>query len=172
MPTPNCRLFFIYGTLLPGQCRARFIAALSARSLGAATTFGWLLHLGDYPGLVTQGWWECRGMSPPPAAEISPLVHGQLIEVPDLARASAILDDEEGCLAADLGLDAQGQPVPGDIAFGHGLYVRQLVPVSLSNGTDLWAWTYVYNQPVSDSRCIPSGDWLNVDLAPPRETRE
>lgn len=172
MPPPNCRSFFVYGTLLPGQCRARLLAALSARSVGAATTCGWLLHLGDYPGLVTEGWWEWRGMSPPRAAGISPRVYGQLIEVPDLAGAVAILDDEEGCLAADLGLDAEGLPLRGDIAFGHGLYVRRLVPVSLSTGADLWAWTYVYNQLVCDPRCIPSGDWLNLAHVPPRENRE
>lgn len=172
MPHPTCRLFFLYGTLLPGQCRARFVAALSARSLGSATTPGWLLNLGDYPGLVTDEWWERLGISPPRAADRSTVVLGQIIEVPDLARAVAILDDEEGCLAADLGLDAQGLPLRRDIAFGHGLYVRRLVPVVLPTGGNLWAWTYVYNQPVCDPRCIASGDWLSLALAPPRENHE
>lgn len=171
MPHASCRLFFLYGTLLPGQCRAGFVDVLSARSLGSATTPGWLLHLGTYPGLVTEEWWERLGMSPPQIADRSTVVYGQIIEVPDLARAVDLLDAEEDCLAADLGLDAQGLPLRREIAIGHGLYVRRLVPVLLSTGANLWAWTYVYNQPVCDPCYIPSGDWLSLALAPPRDSR-
>lgn len=163
MSNRPCRLFFLYGTLLPGQYRAGFIERLAARSLGPATTPGWLLHLGEYPGLVTANWWHWQGLTPPPGADVSPWVHGQVVEVPDLARAAALLDDEEGCLAADLGLDEHDQPVRSEIPFGHGLYVRRLVPVSLSTGANFWVWTYVYNQSVPRPQCIASGDWLSPD---------
>jgi gamma-glutamylcyclotransferase (GGCT)/AIG2-like uncharacterized protein YtfP len=145
---------------------------LSARSLGSATTPGWLLHLGDYPGLVTESWWQWQQMPPPDSLAVSPRVHGQLIEVPDLARAVAVLDDEEGCLAADIGLDSLDRPLRRDVAFGHGLYVRRLVPMLLSTGANSWAWTYVYNQPVPHPHCIPSGDWLSLAGPAPRESRE
>lgn len=160
-----CGFFFLYGTLLPGQCRAPFIERLEARPLGTATAPGWLLHLGAYPGLVTLDWWQWQDLTPPETTAASPIVHGQVVEVPDFPRAALILDEEEGCLAADLGLDTHNQPLRCQVAFGHGLYVRRLVPVSLSTGADFWAWTYVYNQRVSRPQCIASGDWLSQDPA-------
>jgi gamma-glutamylcyclotransferase (GGCT)/AIG2-like uncharacterized protein YtfP len=39
------------------------------------------------------------------------------------------------------------------------LYVRDVRPVSMSDGSLTFAWLYVYNRPVAGLGVIPGGDW-------------
>lgn len=155
----DCHQFFIYGTLLPGQCRWYLLERLNAKLLAAGTTGGWLLHLGEYPGLVTESWFEQTG-SPLPDASVARHVTGQVVQVPDLKLVCRVLDAEEGCLRSDRGLDNQGQPLRSSVRLGEGLYVRRLQQIILSDGDETWAWTYHFNHAVDSPVWIASGDWL------------
>lgn len=155
----ECNQFFIYGTLLPGQCRWYLLERLNARPIAAGTTGGWLLHLGEYPGLVSEAWFEQTGRSLPDAS-VARIVSGQVIQVPDVQLACRILDAEEDCQRADRGFDDQGQPLRSSARLGEGLYVRRLQRIILTGGDETWAWTYHFNQAVDSPVWIASGNWL------------
>ncbi|MBL8891361.1 MAG: gamma-glutamylcyclotransferase [Planctomycetaceae bacterium] len=155
----DCLQFFIYGTLLPGQCRWYLLERLNAKRIAAGTTKGWLLHLGGYPGLVDDDWFEQTRTSPP-GTDVAGHVLGQVVQVPNLKQACLILDAEEDCLRADQGFDHQGRPLRCIAPLGDGLYVRRLRRIILSDGAETWAWSYHFNQGVDSPVWIASGNWL------------
>jgi gamma-glutamylcyclotransferase (GGCT)/AIG2-like uncharacterized protein YtfP len=157
MSADACSHFFIYGTLQPAQSRWYLLEQANACVLGPASTAGWLLDLGEYPGLVSAEWFE---MSLHPRPNFPDTVWGQLVHVPDPEAACLALDAEEACLQADLGFDSTGQPLRSRFEFGIGLYVRRLQRIILANGTTMWAWTYLYNQAVKSPKWIATGNWL------------
>lgn len=158
-PIFHCEHFFIYGTLLPGQCRWYLLENANARIVGSATTTGWLLDLGDYPGLVSEEWFAQTGHSKP-AGPTKSIVLGQVVSVPDWEAACRTLDEEEDCLCSDPGLDPDGQPIRVSAELGVGLYVRRLQRIILADGHAAWAWTYLYNQTRKSPIWIDTGNWL------------
>ena len=92
---------FIYGTLLPGLCRHD--AMQGAQRLGAATTFGQLFDLGEYPALI-------------PGAQ---RVHGELYQVDagQLARVDEVEEFIPTDEAASLYLRRRVKVTLDDVAF-------------------------------------------------------
>ena len=124
---------FVYGTLMRGfdHPMAKLLSA-NADFLGAAQCRGRLYLIKHYPGLVTAGG---------PAG----IVHGELFRL----RAPAILLREFDMYEACGG----GFAPPTE-------YVRELLPVTLADGSASEAWTYVYNWPVAELPLIASGKFL------------
>ncbi|MDF0522464.1 gamma-glutamylcyclotransferase [Bradyrhizobium yuanmingense] len=125
---------FVYGTLMRGfdHPMARLLAG-HAEFISEATCRGRLVLVEHYPGLL---------LSEAP----TDIVHGELfhLRVPDeLLRE---LDMYEAC--------GEGFPEPTE-------YLRQMIGVTLPDGTTGKAWTYVYNWPVTDRPRIESGRFLD-----------
>jgi len=122
---------FIYGTLHPDRA-PREIAHVVRKlkhlgpATGKATIRGRLLDLGEYPGLLLED-----DAKPPPDATACGNVPGDLFEVPDLATLAA--------------LDAYEDFHPEDPAAS--LFLRVEATATLSDGSPLRCWVYVYNQP-------------------------
>jgi gamma-glutamylcyclotransferase (GGCT)/AIG2-like uncharacterized protein YtfP len=124
---------FVYGTLMRGfdHPMARLLSG-NADFLSEARCQGRLYRVEHYPALV---------LSDDPADT----VHGELfrLRVPDeLLRE---FDMYEAC--------GEGFPQPTE-------YVRQMLPLTLADGTSTDAWTYVYNWPVARLPRIASGRFL------------
>jgi gamma-glutamylcyclotransferase (GGCT)/AIG2-like uncharacterized protein YtfP len=126
-------LLFVYGTLMRGYSHpmARLLSA-NADFLGEASCHGRLYKVKHYPGLVMSD-------------DASDIVFGELYRlraVDDLLRA---FDMYEAC--------GEGFAEPTQ-------YVRQMLPVTLADGTKRDAWTYIYNWPVAELAWIESGRFL------------
>jgi gamma-glutamylcyclotransferase (GGCT)/AIG2-like uncharacterized protein YtfP len=123
---------FVYGTLMQGQSRGGLILAATPLRIVPARTPGRLADLGAYPGLI-------------PARRSGQWVFGEFAEFPALESLLAQLDFVE-------------EYSPGEEE-ARSLYLRRSVPVVLEDGTESWAWSYVYNRPYDPRRIIRSGDW-------------
>jgi gamma-glutamylcyclotransferase (GGCT)/AIG2-like uncharacterized protein YtfP len=126
-------LLFVYGTLMRGYSHpmARLLSS-NADFLGPASCRGRLYKVKHYPGLVLTD-------------DESERVFGELYRlraVDDLLRA---FDMYEAC--------GEGFPEPTQ-------YMRQTLPVTLADGTESEAWTYIYNWPVEALARIESGRFL------------
>ncbi|MEY9357882.1 gamma-glutamylcyclotransferase (GGCT)/AIG2-like uncharacterized protein YtfP [Bradyrhizobium yuanmingense] len=124
---------FVYGTLMRAfdHPMARLLAG-HAEFISEATCRGRLVLVKHYPGLLL-------------SETASDIVHGELfhLRVPDeLLRE---LDMYEAC--------GEGFPEPTE-------YLRQMIEVTLPDGTTGKAWTYVYNWPVTNLPIIESGRFL------------
>ena len=129
----TCDLLFVYGTLMRGyeHPMARLLSA-NADFLGEASCRGRLYKVKHYPGLVLSD-------------QADDIVFGELYRlraVDDLLRE---FDMYEAC--------GEGFPEPTQ-------YVRQTLPVTLADGAESEAWTYVYNWPVAALSRIASGRFL------------
>lgn len=122
---------FVYGTLMRGERLGRLIEAAGPRLLVPARTPGRLLDLGDYPGMV-------------PARRSGQWVRGEYGEFESLDSLLPQLDFTE-----EYRLDAEPQ----------SLYLRRSAPVTLEDGSERWAWVYIYNRPYDPRSIIRSGDW-------------
>jgi gamma-glutamylcyclotransferase (GGCT)/AIG2-like uncharacterized protein YtfP len=126
-------LLFVYGTLMRGfdHPMAKLLAA-NADFLGEAQCRGRLYLVKHYPGLVTSD----------AAADV---VHGELFRL----RAPEVMlrefDMYEAC--------GEGFAPPTE-------YVREMLPVTLVDGSASEAWTYIYNWPVTKLPLIESGRFL------------
>ena len=124
---------FVYGTLMRGFDHP--MAALLSRSadfLGEAQCRGQLYLVRHYPGLL-------------PSHEPDDLVFGELYR---LGQPEALLrefDMYEAC--------GEGFAPPTE-------YVRQMLSVTLTDGSASDAWTYVYNWKVDGLPRIASGKFL------------
>ena len=126
-------LLFVYGTLMRSYAHpmARLLSA-NADFLGQASCRGRLYRVKHYPGLVLSD-------------DAGERVFGELYRlraVEDLLRE---FDMYEAC--------GEGFPEPTQ-------YVRQTLPVTLADGTESEAWTYIYNWPIADLARIESGRFL------------
>ena len=126
-------LLFVYGTLMRGYSHpmARLLSA-NADFLGEASCRGRLYKVKHYPGLVL-------------SKEADDVVFGELYRlraVDDLLRE---FDMYEAC--------GEGFAEPTQ-------YVRQMLPVTLADGSNSEAWTYIYNWPVAAFSRIESGRFL------------
>ena len=118
---------FVYGTLMRGYDNP------AAKLLSDRATFCGEARCQGRLYLVT--WYPALVLSD----DASDVVSGELfcLHIPEASLA--ILDDYEGC--------ALPQP----------RYLRQLLPVTRSDGSITEAWTYVYNRPVATLKRIASG---------------
>jgi gamma-glutamylcyclotransferase (GGCT)/AIG2-like uncharacterized protein YtfP len=126
-------LLFVYGTLMRGyeHPMARLLSA-NAEFLGEASCRGKLYKVKHYPGLVLSN-------------DAGDIVFGELYRlraVDDLLRE---FDMYEAC--------GEGFPEPTQ-------YVRQMLPVTLADGSKRDVWTYIYNWPVTGLSRIESGRFL------------
>jgi gamma-glutamylcyclotransferase (GGCT)/AIG2-like uncharacterized protein YtfP len=124
---------FVYGTLMRGfdHPMARLLAA-NADFLGPAQCRGRLYLVRHYPGLVLSG-------------DSADIVHGELFALREVDAMLREFDMYEAC--------GEGFQAPTE-------YVRQLLPVTLADGTAGEAWTYIYNWPVTELPRIASGRFL------------
>jgi gamma-glutamylcyclotransferase (GGCT)/AIG2-like uncharacterized protein YtfP len=124
---------FVYGTLMSGfdHPMSKLLAA-GADLLGEATCQGRLYMVAHYPGLLHSD-------------DAGDIVHGELYRLRDVAKLMAALDDYESV--------GPGYDEPT-------LYLREMVPVTLADGSVLGAWTYIYNRPVDEAKRIKSGKFL------------
>jgi gamma-glutamylcyclotransferase (GGCT)/AIG2-like uncharacterized protein YtfP len=123
---------FVYGTLMRGfdHPMAKLLSR-SAEFIGEARCQGRLYMVKHYPGLVLSD-------------EPGDVVFGELVRLQTPEASLVTLDDYEGC--------GPGVASPQ--------YLRQLLPVTLDDGTINEAWTYVYNRPVDKLTRIASGRFL------------
>jgi gamma-glutamylcyclotransferase (GGCT)/AIG2-like uncharacterized protein YtfP len=126
-------LLFVYGTLMRGfdHPMAQLLSR-SAEFLGEARCRGRLYLVKHYPGLV---------LSDDPTETVS----GELYR---LRRPDELLrefDMYEAC--------GEGFAAPTE-------YVRQMLPVTMDDGTVSEAWTYIYNWPVAHLPRIAPGRFL------------
>jgi gamma-glutamylcyclotransferase (GGCT)/AIG2-like uncharacterized protein YtfP len=124
-------LAFFYGTLMTGFDRRRRIGIDPKMRFRAR---GWvqaaLFDLGIYPAAVRDN--DRR-------------VWGEVFELIDAQNVLQALDEIEGF-----------RPEEPDSS----LYLRELVPVHLPDGTTERAWIYFYNAPLGRAPRIESGDYL------------
>ena len=124
---------FVYGTLMRGfnHPMARLLSA-NADFLGEASCRGRLYRVKHYPGLV---------LSDDP----SDIVFGELYRLRARDDLLAEFDMYEAC--------GEGFKPPTE-------YVRDVLQVTLADGSASEAWTYVYNWPVAKLPRIASGRFL------------
>lgn len=124
---------FVYGTLMRGfdHPMAKLLSA-HADFLGAASCRGRLFRVKHYPGLVT---------SDDPAD----IVFGELFRLRERDALLREFDMYEAC--------GEGFASPTE-------YVREMLVVTLGDGTAAEAWTYLYNWPVAKLPRIDSGRFL------------
>jgi gamma-glutamylcyclotransferase (GGCT)/AIG2-like uncharacterized protein YtfP len=130
-PCPDT--FFVYGTLMGGESRHRYMKRFGVLETKEATTPGRLLHLGSYPGLVQPGHPDCR-------------VRGEFVRLREPLAALEVLDKVEGF---------EGFGRPGS------LYERIWVQVAFAQPHQGfgWAWSYRYAGDCDRFPDIPSGNW-------------
>jgi gamma-glutamylcyclotransferase (GGCT)/AIG2-like uncharacterized protein YtfP len=124
---------FVYGTLMRGfdHPMARMLSA-HADFLGEARCRGRLYLVKHYPGLVL-------------SADSADIVHGELYRLRARDEMLHEFDMYEAC--------GEGFPQPTE-------YLRQMLSVTLDDGSATEAWTYVYNWPVTKLPRIESGKFL------------
>ncbi|MCA6122472.1 gamma-glutamylcyclotransferase [Bradyrhizobium sp. WSM 1704] len=126
-------LLFVYGTLMRGfdHPMAKLLSA-NADFLGAAQCRGRLYLVKHYPGLVTSD-------------DPDDIVHGELFRLRARDAMLGEFDMYEAC--------GEGFPPPTE-------YIREMLSVTLADGSTGEAWTYLYNWPVSGLPRIASGKFL------------
>lgn len=124
---------FVYGTLMRGESRFVALEQLGFLSIKRAQTFGRLLDLGSFPGLVHL---QSR----------SDTVKGELVRLRDPGAAVAVLDAIE---------EFRGFGRAGS------LYRRTLCEAVTRDGRSYTAWTYCLAAAADDARTIRGGDWRN-----------
>ncbi len=124
-------LVFFYGTLMTGFARRRGIGIdESLEFVGRGTIRAELYDLGIYPAAI-----------PAPDGR----VWGEVFAMKDPDRVLSALDGIEGYR-------------PDDI--DSSLYIREVVPVTLTDGRAEQTWVYFYNAPLGRAEKIASGDYL------------
>lgn len=122
---------FVYGTLMRGEIRHKFIREADPACIILAETRGRLIDFGEYPGLVSVTDGENR-------------VQGEFCRFHSVEQLLEPLDKVE---------DFRGYGKPGS------LYRRVLRCIGVGDGRVRKAWTYVYRGPNEDAPTIASGDW-------------
>jgi gamma-glutamylcyclotransferase (GGCT)/AIG2-like uncharacterized protein YtfP len=124
---------FVYGTLMRGfdHPMAKLLSA-NADFIGQARCRGRLYLIKHYPGLV---------LSNDPAD----IVFGELFRLREREAMLHEFDMYEAC--------GENFRQPTE-------YIRQLLPLTLDDGSASEAWTYIYNWPVTKLPRIESGRFL------------
>ena len=131
---------FVYGTLMKRwpNSYARRLHSESAY-LGAARIPGRLYLIGYFPGLAA-------------AERTTDRVFGELVQLRTPARTLRWLDSYEGC--------GEGDPEPR-------IYARVKIPVVLTPGKSLEAWTYYHMGACHSARRLHGGRFMkNSPLRP------
>ena len=124
---------FVYGTLMRGFDHPMSqLLSRHANFLGAANCRGQLYLVKHYPGLVLSD-------------DHADMVFGELYRMHRPEELLRELDMYEAC--------GEGFAEPTE-------YLRQMVPVTLADGTMSKAWTYIYNWPTARLQRIASGRFL------------
>ena len=126
---------FVYGTLMRGFDHP--MAQLLSRSadyLGEARCRGRLYLIKHYPGLVLSN-------------EAADSVFGELYRLREVEAMLGEFDMYEAC--------GEGFAQPTE-------YLRQMLSVTLADGSVSEAWTYVYNWKVDDLPRIASGKFMEA----------
>jgi gamma-glutamylcyclotransferase (GGCT)/AIG2-like uncharacterized protein YtfP len=134
-------LLFVYGSLMRGMERGRFLSEQKAKFLSTAAVSGALYALGDFPGLVLDLADGNHSAPASRAAELSSLqphgerrlIHGELFEIFDPLTFFETLDVIEGCWPDQT---------------ERSLFVRKLIPVQTGQ-REIKAWAYILNLPVN-----------------------
>ncbi len=124
---------FVYGTLMRGFDHP--MAQLLSRSadfIGEARCRGRLYLVKHYPGLVLSD-------------DAADIVFGELYRLRARDALLGEFDMYEAC--------GEGFPAPTE-------YLRQMLDVTLGDGSASEAWTYVYNWPVTGLPRIASGRFM------------
>jgi gamma-glutamylcyclotransferase (GGCT)/AIG2-like uncharacterized protein YtfP len=129
----NSDRLFVYGTLMRGfdHPMARLLSR-SADFIGDARCCGRLYLVKHYPGLVLSD-------------DLSDVVFGEVYRLRARDELLREFDMYEAC----------GEDFPPPTQ-----YVRQLLQVTLHDGSASEAWTYIYNWPVDGLPRIASGRFL------------
>jgi|SRR5579863_1435037 len=124
---------FVYGTLMRGfdHPMAQRLSGL-ADFVGEARCQGRLHLVKHYPGLVLSD-------------DVNDVVFGELFRLRQPSEALREFDKYERC--------GEGYAEPTQ-------YVRRMLPVTLDDGAEREAWTYIYNWPVDRLPHIASGRFL------------
>jgi gamma-glutamylcyclotransferase (GGCT)/AIG2-like uncharacterized protein YtfP len=125
---------FVYGTLMRGfdHPMAKLLSA-NADFIGEATCRGRLYLVRHYPGLVLSD-------------DARDIVHGELFRLRARDALLREFDMYEAC--------GEGFAPPTE-------YVREMLEVTLADGSASEAWTYLYNWPVTKLPRIASGRFLD-----------
>jgi gamma-glutamylcyclotransferase (GGCT)/AIG2-like uncharacterized protein YtfP len=125
---------FVYGTLMRGfdHPMAKLLSA-NADFIGEATCRGKLYLVRHYPGLVLSD-------------DARDIVHGELFRLRARDALLREFDMYEAC--------GEGFAPPTE-------YVREMLEVTLADGSASEAWTYLYNWPVIKLPRIASGRFLD-----------
>jgi len=129
----TCDRLFVYGTLMRGfdHPMARLLSA-HADFVAEASCRGRLYLVKHYPGLVL-------------SEDNEAVVHGELFRLHQPDALLAELDIYEAC--------GEGFAAPTE-------YLREMIGLSLADGSSCEAWTYLYNWPVTELPLIPSGRFI------------
>jgi gamma-glutamylcyclotransferase (GGCT)/AIG2-like uncharacterized protein YtfP len=124
---------FVYGTLMRGfdHPMAKLLSA-NADFLGDATCRGKLYLVRHYPGLVLSD-------------DVGDIVHGELFRLRARDELLREFDMYEAC--------GEGFKPPTQ-------YVREMLQVTLADGSASEAWTYLYNWPIAKLARIASGRFI------------
>jgi gamma-glutamylcyclotransferase (GGCT)/AIG2-like uncharacterized protein YtfP len=124
---------FVYGTLMRGfdHPMAKLLSA-NADFLGDATCRGRLYLVRHYPGLVLSD-------------NAGDIVHGELFRLRARDELLREFDMYEAC--------GEGFKPPTQ-------YVREMLQVTLADGSASEAWTYLYNWPIAKLARIASGRFI------------
>jgi len=123
--------FFFYGTLMRGEQRFSALQPFGIECVLLASTFGRLLDLGAFPGLVD-------------TEETESTVQGEFVRLREPEKAISILDAIEGFR----GFGRTGS-----------LYRRTRIGVDVGDGRIRDAWTYCLESGSDRATQIQSGDW-------------
>jgi gamma-glutamylcyclotransferase (GGCT)/AIG2-like uncharacterized protein YtfP len=135
-PQPGAvRAFFVYGTLMQGECNHAVVARHGLVRVRAAHVRGELFDTGEgYPAMTL--------------SRADSTVWGELIEPADAEAAMRSMDELE---------QYEGPGASGN------LYERVLVNVTLdADGSTAQAWTYICAQDVPPGQRLASGHWRQV----------
>ncbi|CAG5012805.1 hypothetical protein DYBT9275_05251 [Dyadobacter sp. CECT 9275] len=134
MTVSESSFLFTYGTLMKG-----FDNPFSARLQESSYFQG----LGRIPGKLYRVSWYPGAVYEPQASE---KVYGEVYKPHNPTDLFMELDDYE-----DVSEDEKAS-----------LYLRRVVPVTLSNNEILHCWAYLYNQPVAGLELIKNGNFRNM----------
>jgi gamma-glutamylcyclotransferase (GGCT)/AIG2-like uncharacterized protein YtfP len=125
---------FVYGTLMRGfdHPMAKLLSR-NAEFIGEARCQGRLYPVKHYPGLVLSD-------------NADDVAFGELYRLHHPEELLRELDMYEAC--------GEGFAAPTE-------YLRQMLPVTLADGTSSKAWTYIYNWPVAGLPRIMSGRFID-----------
>jgi gamma-glutamylcyclotransferase (GGCT)/AIG2-like uncharacterized protein YtfP len=124
---------FVYGTLLPDRAPPHLSDVVgSLRPVGPGSMTGRLYDLGDFPGAVYDITSAHR-------------VVGRVFELSEDVALLQRLDTYEGYCQKSANTS---------------LFVREQLPITLADGSQLLCWVFVYNRDPGRAPLVPGGDYI------------